>query len=368
MKLIKSKSNDRFQVWNLDKEIESTQVRSNLMRDLGLLDNIPKNFLTASNIATIPRLVKTHNVLTDIPRGTRPQTLDEDSAGEVNIKVPRFAATATILPADLKGKIEIDDFLNPKNDKITLASIASVMNPKVQRIKETIENTWEAALFNTLRTGVAYAPNGTIVNELGQPYDFYAIFGGTRQSFTVDALDPDADVESQIEVARAWIQDNLGQGTVVGDFVALCGTTFFTALSKHPEVRDAIKTVGGGLAKRLLIDGKPSQYGREYRQFEYGGVVFIEDRFHMTGLDATQAIIIAKDATDMVRAYYATPEDKFDLVNSTAKESYVFRYDNLEQRNEQIVIDGETLFLFALTRPNAVQRLVLGTAVVGDGD
>lgn len=357
------------EIWSLDNEVKVVQVKPNILRDLGLLDSSEPRFIdSGNNVAVIPRLVSTANVLTDIPYGTRPQTVDEDSAGEVLIAVPHFAATATLLPADIKGKLSLDDFLRPKEGSPQFVTAAEITGKKLERLKKTVENTWEKAMFDTIRTGLAYAPNGTIKDSSGNPFDFYALFGGTRNNFTVDALDPDADIEGQLETARAWIQDNLGQENIVGEFALLAGSTLFNAIARHPEVKASVKAVGGQLAKRILIDGKPSPYGRAYRQIEFGGATIIEDRFHMTGTDVDKGILIALDAEDLFRTYYASPVDKFKLVNAVAQRSYAFRYDELGTRHESVEFDMETNFLHVLTRPNAIQRIVLGVAPSEDDE
>jgi len=154
----------------------------------------------------------------------------------------------------------------------------------------------------------------------------------------------------------------MNSGVVVGQFYAIVGTTFFNGLSRHAEVRSSIKAIGGQLATKLLIDGKPSEFGNAYRQIDYAGVTFIEDRYIMKGAKADEGIIFALDAPDLLRTYFAPPVDKFDLANSVAQETYTFQYSELGVRHESVTVDHESNFLFALTRPQAVQGLTLGVA------
>lgn len=360
MKLILSE--DGKQIISLDDAIVNVPVKSGLLQALGLVDRNTKKFLQGGNVAKIPRLVESANVLTDIPYGTRPQTVGEGEAGYLYVEVPHFAATASIDPADIRGFASLTEFLEVDEEDVRFETYSNVMTKKMEGMRKSMVNTWEVALFNTLMTGDAYAPNGTILDQTGAPVNFYTLFGLTRQEFTVDALDDDADVEAQIEAAKAYIQDNMDSGSVVGEFYAIVGTTFFNALARNPEIRASIRAVGGDLARRLLIDGKPSEFGNAYRQIDYAGVTFIEDRYVMKGDRADQGFIFALDAPDLIRTYYAPPVDKFDLVNSIAQETYTFQYSELNTRHESVTFDHESNFLFALTRPQAIQGLVLGEA------
>src|SRR5690606_23898780 len=139
----------------------------------------------------------------------------------LTLSIPHFPMDDAVTPNDVDGLIDFDQILASGN---TLELIPRVMQRKMLSLRKTLANTLEVARAQVIRDGSVYAPSGTVVTN------YYTEFGVTRDviplGLTSTTVDPLAAVNDVVGV----MQDDLLDGSVVTEFVALCSLDFFNAL------------------------------------------------------------------------------------------------------------------------------------------
>ena len=299
-----------------------------------------------TDTASVEVISKSYGLLEDRTRGQR-SMLGKDYTRKVHaFSVPHFPGDDAIYPKDLAGKRAYGEDGAERLD--------AVRARKLERIRMSHAATLEAGRMNAIVNGTAYAPNGTV------SYNWYAEFGAVRKEvdFILDV--GTTDILAKIEEVVAHIQDNAFTGQVVGEIYALCSPEFFSALISHPKVVDAFKYYTS--AQQVLRDRLTAQgLDARYREFSYGGVLFIEYRGGFAGtmgsitryIPSGDAYFLPAGGQDDFVTYFA-PAQKFDLVGTVGQEAYVFEY--ADSKGEQITLESEMNFLAVLRRPNLVVR------------
>lgn len=299
-----------------------------------------------TDTASVEVISKSYGLLEDRTRGQR-SMLGKDYTRKVHaFSVPHFPGDDAIYPKDLAGKRAYGEDGAERLD--------AVRARKLERIRMSHAATLEAGRMNAIVNGAAYAPNGTV------SYNWYAEFGAVRKEvdFILDV--GTTDILAKIEEVVAHIQDNAFTGQVVGEIYALCSPEFFSALISHPKVVDAFKYYTS--AQQVLRDRLTAQgLDARYREFSYGGVLFIEYRGGFAGtmgsitryIPSGDAYFLPAGGQDDFVTYFA-PAQKFDLVGTVGQEAYVFEY--ADSKGEQITLESEMNFLAVLRRPNLVVR------------
>lgn len=299
-----------------------------------------------TDTASVEVISKSYGLLEDRTRGQR-SMLNKDYTRKVHaFSVPHFPGDDAIYPKDLAGKRAYGEDGAERLD--------AVRARKLERIRMSHAATLEAGRMNAIVNGTAYAPNGTVA------YNWYSEFGAVRKEvdFVLDV--GTTEILAKIEEVVAHIQDNAFTGQVVGEIYALCSPEFFSALIAHPKVADAFKYYSASqqvLHDRLTAQGLDARY----REFSYGGVLFIEYRGGYAGnmgsitryIPAGDAYFLPSGGQDDFVTYFA-PAQKFDLVGTVGQEAYVFEY--ADPKGEQIILESETNFLNVLRRPGLVVR------------
>ena len=299
-----------------------------------------------TDTATVEVISKSYGLLEDRVRGQR-STLNKDYTRQLRaFSVPHFPGDDAIYPKDLAGKRAYGEDGAERLD--------AVRARKLERIRMSHAATLEAGRMNAIVNGTAYAPNGTV------SYNWYTEFGATRKEvdFVLDV--GTTEILAKIEEVIAHIQDNAYTGQVVGEIYALCSPEFFGALIAHPKVVDAFKYYTASqqvLRERLNAQGLDARY----REFSFGGVLFIEYRGGFAGtmgsitryIPSGDAYFLPAGGSDDFVTYFA-PAQKFDLVGTVGQEAYVFEY--ADPKGEQIILESETNFLTCLRRPSLVVR------------
>lgn len=295
---------------------------------------------------TLEVMTKSFGLLEDRVRGQRAMLNGSDGRKMMSFAIPHFNGDDYITPRDLIGKRA---YGTDGPERLDL-----VRARKLERIRATHAATLETARMHTITTGTAYAPQGTV------SYDWYAEFGVTRKEvdFILDV--GTTDLIAKIEEVIAHIQDNAFQGDIVGDIFALCSPEFFSALIAHPTMKEAYKYYAS--QPQILRDRlQANSFDARYREFYFGGVLFIEYRGGFSGtMGSVTRYIPAGDAYFMPRANgdefktYFGPADKFDLVGTVGQEAYAFEY--ADPKGEKITIETETNFINVLRRPQLIVR------------
>ncbi len=318
-----------------------------LSQQLGIFDT---EGVTTNNV-TLEVLTKSYGLLEDRIRGQRAMLNSDDGRQLHSFVVPHFPGDDYITPQDLIGKRAYGQDGPERLDLVRAR--------KLERIRASHAATLESARMHTLMTGTAYAPNGTVA------YDWFSEFGVTRKTVDFDLSTSTTDINVKIEEVIAHIQDNAFTGSVSGDIYAICSPEFFAALVAHPSLKEAYKyyaTAGNNILRdRLTAAGRDARY----REFYFGGVMFIEYRGGFSGkmgepvtryIPAGQAVFLPRSTGEEFVTYFA-PASKFDLVGTVGQEAYAFEY--ADPKGEAISIETETNFLNVLRRP---QLIVYATA------
>ena len=299
-----------------------------------------------TDVASVEVVSKSYGLLEDRVRGQRAMVNKDYTRQIKTFAVPHFNGDDAIYPKDIAGKRAYGSD--------NAETVDAVRARKLERIRMSHAATLEAARMNAIVNGTAYAPNGTV------SYNWYTEFGATRKEvdFVLDV--GTTNILGKIDEVVAHIQDNAFTGTVVGEIYALCSPEFFTALISHPAVIEAFKYYTASqqvLRERLAARGLDARY----REFSYGGVLFVEYRGGFAGtmgsitryIPSNDAYFMPMTGGDDFVTYFA-PAQKFDLLNTVGQEAYVFEY--ADPKGEQIILETEMNVLSVLRRPSLVVR------------
>lgn len=324
-----------FEVTDLTQELLLVPNTWGLIGELGIFSNDS----VAHNTVTVESMSGTLGVIGDKQRGER-NNVNKDETRKI------YSFTLTHHP--------LDDYITPQDiaDKrkfgADLAETeADVIARKLARIRRNHAITLEAARCHTLVTGQQFAPNGTV------SADFYSVFGITRKQIDFTLGTSTTDVMGKIEEGIAHIQDNVLDGSVVSDVVAICSPEFFGKLINHAKVQNAYQFYSSTqepLRNRLGTG--------LYRRFQYGGIEFIEYRGSYNGtrlIPAGEAYAVPRGVDDAFVTYFG-PANKFDAVNTAGEEAYVWTYRS--PKGDKIEIESESNFLNLLRRPATVVKMI----------
>lgn len=284
----------------------------------------------------------TLSLLEDMPRGERSKVSKDDFSKLHAVPVPHYNQDDAIKPEDVQGRRRSG---TASEDE----TVANVRAKKMERFRRSWAATVEYARSQALQ-GTVYAPNGTVV------LNWYTEMNVAQKSVDFVLGTTTTNIIEKCEEVIAHIQDNILSGETVNDIVVLCGPTFFSSLVKHSSVVTAYtyySSMQEPLRNRLGS-------GR-FRQFEYGGLRFIEYRGSFNGtpiIPKAEAYAVPLGTSDMFKTYYS-PAHKFGLVNTLGEEQYMFEYQ--DGRDTEIILETESNFLNMVRRPQAVVKLFSST-------
>lgn len=282
-------------------------------------------------------------VLTTRERGAPPErALKEGKAKSRAIKIPHLQFEDRIPAASLFGKRKFGQNVQE--------SVAEKINDRYQRMMNMqIVPTYEVHRLNALR-GILLDSDGTSVI-----HNYFTFFEKTQISVAIPFSVATTPMRETVVGLARRVEDELA-GIPFTGLVALCGRTFFDALTKHPTVRDTYlnqeAAQGDVLRKDLRKTG-----------FMFGGVLWKEYR-GMRGLanglgmipDA-EALLVPTGVDGMLRTYYA-PGDFLETVGTLGQQFYAkvapdWKYNRWV---DQLM---ETNPLFINCRPRAVIKLTM---------
>lgn len=315
-----------------------------LINQLGLFRNESKTQKTV----LVPRKTETIAVLTDRNWDERNNAIKGGSRDVLPVVIPHFPVDDAITPNDVDGQIDWDSLMAGGNSTL---SVEKVRMEKMERLRNAHSLTLEVARAQLLRDGSVYAPNGTVVTN------FYTEFGLTRQVEFLNLASTTVSPLTAVKAAYGEVQDQIQNGQIVNNVVALCSPEFFTALITNAFVVESYQyfqqNQGAGILNQRLSSGG---FDARYEVFTYGGITFVECRGGVAGtpyIEAGKAYVFPM-GTDSFRTYFA-PANRFASINKSALESYYFEYKN--EKDDIIEIMSETNFVNALLRPQTVITL-----------
>ena len=317
-----------------------------LMQRLGLFTHQYNRTKTV----LIPRTTEGEHVLQDRNWDERNPSISGGAKDWLALPIPHFPVDDAITPNDVDGNI---DWASVITGGTQLETIESKRAEKMERIRRAHALTLELARLQLIKNGTAYAPNGTI------NVNYYTEFGISRTELPVDLTSTTVRPNIALEGAIAHLQDGVMSSVgVATDFIALCSPSFFSALTNNPFVTEQYlytqRPQGDALLNGRLTAGSPLD--ARYRTFDYAGILFIEVRGSINGVDYIEEdkAYMFPRGTDAFETHFA-PANRLSTVNQTALESYYFEYIN--EKDDIIEIMTETNFLNVLKRPELVVTL-----------
>lgn len=249
----------------------------------------------------------------------------------------------------------LDDFLSPEDLVGKRAYGSDEQDTEAEKIAEKLLGirrkhalTLETARAYAITTGAVYTPSGTVANT-----SFYDMFGITRKSVDFVLGTAGTSIIEKAEEAVAHIMDNVKNGGTVNQVIALCSPEWFAKLIKHPTVVQAYQYYTSTVNPNRERVGGMSMY----RQFEHGGVLYIEYRGTTDAgarfIPAGEAYFLPTGVDDMFNTYFS-PASKMSLVGTRGESAYVFTYR--DQKDEGIEIQSESNFLNLVKRPAAIVK------------
>ena len=160
------------------------------------------------------------------------------------------------------------------------------------------------------------------------------------------------------EDARVYVRDNLLDGSIVNNYVAVCSKEFFRALIAHDSVKQAYQYYANQNRNgEILRDRLPTVMGG-YRSFLGGdGIMYIEYDVSLKGvpfIPANEAYLIPMDASGLFQTIYA-PMSHVDYVNTVGQSQYAFVYE--KERGQGWDIETESNFADFCAKPNLIVKL-----------
>lgn len=252
--------------------------------------------------------------------------------------VPHFPYDDYISPNDVRGKRAYGS----ADQEETLAAVRA---RRMARIMQNHAWTLEYARFKLLTTGDVYAPSGTV------SMNYFTEFGVTQKSVNFALTTGTTDVVTQGEQVIAHIQDNASGESVTG-VIGFCSPEFFAALISHASTKAAYQFYTSAQEPlRNRVGGNTTLY----RTFVHGGITYIEVRGNYAGnlfIPANEAVFVPT-GTEIFKTYFAAA-NKFDLLGTLGERAYMFEYPS--DRGDKIVLESESNFLNAVTRPAMVVK------------
>ncbi len=336
-----------FEYTDYTDEMINIPNQWNLINQLGLFTEEGVTTKTVQFDETSMTLV----LIEDKPRGKRDQVNKEQYSKLHTVGIPHFPFDDVIRPQDVIGRRRAGTKDQPDN-------VANVRAKKMIRMRRSWSATIEYARMQAIM-GNVYNPNNT--NDV---QSWFTEMDVSQETVDFDFGDTASELLEKIEQGYAFSQDNLLSGEIATDFIAICSPQFFSALIKHPSVKEAYKYYSSAqepLRNRLTggIDGR-------FREFDYGGVRFIEYRGSYPDKSGTnQPIVPAGDAyllplgtTDTFMTYYAPPE-RFGYEHTVGESQYMWEW--VDDRGHQIDLESESNFLNVNRRPQCVVRFFSST-------
>lgn len=231
-------------------------------------------------------------------RNDEGQVIKGGKRKRIVLETAHLPLSGTLLPGELQN---LAAFGQPGSQQDgVLASQATVINNKLQEMKNSIEATREWQRIGAL--------GGKILDADGKVlYDLYDEFGVTKKSINVAFSTAAHDVRKDCLDAKRHAEKKLS-GVMVSGFRAFCDAEFFDALTSHETVKAAY----------AHYQEAQDRLGGDMRSgFTFGGIEYVEYEISVSG----QPFIAAGTAKVFpvgrgVFALYNAPANYNETVNT----------------------------------------------------
>lgn len=293
-------------------------------------------------------------LIADSPWGSRrDQFVGKEVTSTHSFSIPHFQFDGAISPEDVAER------RMPGTDQ-EMDTLDRHVAKELAAIRSSWAMTREWAMAKLITDMTIYAPNGTVVTN------YYTALGETRKkvAYNIDTSNTAVDVGTKGEEVRSYIRQNLLDGSIVNNYVAICSPEFFTKLIAHDSVKSAYQYYqnnnrnGEILKERLptIVGGYRTYWGKD-------GIMYIEYDGSIKGsqlIPANKAYVIPMDTSQLFKTYYA-PMSHVDYVNTVGQEQYAFVYEL--DRGRGWDIETESNFAHFCAKPRLVVELQSGATV-----
>lgn len=206
-----------------------------------------------------------------------------------------------------------------------------------------------------------FAPSGTLKTSYGNTINMYQEWGITRQNSILN-LAPTVDPKISVDALFADLQGAAFAGDSLDGFMVLCSPELFSTLTSHPYLRD-IYTHASNFpqAESLLVGRLRSALGQRYRQFVYGGILFVEYPATVGGVPVIpENEGVAFPIGDALGFMQFAPAQRFSSINQIAQPAYYF--EKLGENDDKIEMMTESNFATVLAKPYLVRGVTFTVA------
>lgn len=342
-------------VVDMTPEIVQIPMDWGLIGEMGVFRN---NFGTQKTFMIPTRKEEEAGAIVDRSYEGGRNTQGRGDRGGILGKVPHFPLDDAIYPADLDGQLAPGAILEAGTQ---LETVARLRVEKMEGLVRRHAITKELARGIALTTGDVYAPSGTLKTSYGNTINMYQEWGITRQSTTLN-LAPTVDPKITVDALFAALQDSAYAGDALDGYVVLCSKELFSTLTSHPYLRDIYTNASNfPQAENLLVGRLRSTLGQRYRQFFYGGILFVE----YTGTIGGTRIIpqnegVAFPMNDSLGFMQFAPAQRFSSINQIAQPAYYF--EKLGENDDKIEMMTESNFATILAKPYLVRGVTFTTS------
>ncbi len=222
-------------------------------------------------------------------------------------------------------------------------SVQDELALRFKKLRDEVALTQEYHLLNGLAGIVKDAVSGTTV------YDYATEFGISRPaSINLDLLNASPKkgaLRQLLADVRISVEADLGDlGGIMPDFEVICAPDLFTALTNHPEVRDAYLATANA---QLLLAKLPEAFSFEgftFRRYRAGSGV---------GVAAGTALVAPSGVPGLFTINYS-PINSLEFVNTPGEPVYARIIQDLD-RQEWVKPEVESRFLPVCSRPQALR-------------
>lgn len=286
-------------------------------------------------------------LIEDRPWGAkRDQFAGKQKSKTYAFPIPHFPYDGHVKPSDVAGKRLAGT--GNEFDSVDLA-----VARELKRIRGDWDQTKEWAHRTAIVEGKVYAPNGSV------DVDFYRDLGITKKVVSFALATPTTQVQEKGEEVVGHIQDNMKDGSIVSDIIALCSPKFFSALVRHPKYEQAYSAFNASNSNGNILRDRLGVVNGKFRTFRGGDdILYIEYRGVMKGqqiIPDGEAYALPLDASGETFKTIFAPMEHTKYVNTEGQEMYAFEYEL--ERGQGWDIESESNFADFVFRPQCIVKL-----------
>lgn len=317
--------------------MELVPRQENLLDQIGLFE---KDYHQGTLIE-LERISDKIDQMYAVPRDADRQFTGRGESRLEPFKIPFFTLDGTLRPNELQ---DLREWSTPDAPATVQRSVDKI----ISRIQKGHFELHTKIMYHVLTTGTAYAKGKDGADMPEYAADFAARWGVTRKTATLDLTnatqDPSVFVEKEV---RKHIYDNMGDNSTSVNLVAIVGSGFFNAFTKHPLVKEAYLNRDGDSA--FLTDRISGNIQR--RSWDFDGVTYIEEP-NSALVARNKAFFFPMGVEGLFRLDYA-PANTLEHANTIAEEAYLF----VEEQRRKIVVESEVSVLGSTTRPELIVEI-----------